>query len=216
MAMTLLPLSGVGIGLANCASPYGGAQMGGPQIVEASKALIMPAPGGPSVISVIEERFSNAIEQKVMVSTTASASGQNYFSIRMYGPMETDMQGAKPLDYTAVSAGQQVQDARRAVPGVAMKPSALFLRNSYGPFSYAFGQSSGGDSCLYGWQQVSAQDGGQASFASVGAIQVRLRLCEAGASEKDLLAVMYSYTITGSFPSEHWNPYGAPQDVANV
>jgi hypothetical protein len=42
---------------------------------------------------------------------------------------------------------------------------------------------------------------------------VRLRLCEAGASEKDLLSVMYGYTLTGSFASEQWNPYGAPAGI---
>lgn len=177
----------------------------------------MPAPGGPAVISVIEERFSNAVEQKVILGTDAATEGQNYFNIRLFGPMEGRARGNKSLSYHSVSAVALNNEALRAVPGVAMKTSPLFLRNSYGPFGYAFGQSKNGDSCIFGWQQLRSGEEQRKSFRNTGAIQIRLRLCEAGASEKSLLAVMYGYTVTGSFASDQWNPFGPAKDLsANV
>ena len=41
-----------------------------------------------------------------------------------------------------------------------------------------------------------------------GMIQVRLRLCDARASERQLFGVMYGYTIIGTLNGEIWNPYG--------
>jgi hypothetical protein len=41
-------------------------------------------------------------------------------------------------------------------------------------------------------------------------IQIRLRLCDARASERQLLGIVYGYTVTGTFDGDIWNPYGAP------
>jgi hypothetical protein len=44
-------------------------------------------------------------------------------------------------------------------------------------------------------------------------IQVRLRVCQSGASEKELVELMYGYTIVGGFSGTTWNPYGTPASV---
>lgn len=213
VAAVLLPV--LMAGLAACTATKSGTTISAPRTVEASKAMIVPAPGGPTVISVIEQRFSDAVEQKVILGTDAANEGQNYLSIRLYGPMERETRGAKSLGYKSFTAVGLNNEASRAVPGVAMTASTLFLRNNYGPFGYAFGQSSGGDSCIFGWQQLRSREAERESFRNAGAIQIRLRLCENGASEKDLLGVMYGYTVTGSFTSDQWNPFGAPKDVSD-
>ncbi len=204
------------LSLSACTATKSGTTIGGPQLIQTSKAMIMPAPGSASVLSVIEERFSNAVAQKVVLSTSSSVAGQNYLSIQMFGPMERETQGTRTLNYRPVAASALLQEARSAVPGVAMKISSLFLRNTYGPFGYAFGQSSEGDSCIYGWQQLRSSEAERSNFRNVGAVQVRLRLCETAASEKELLSVMYGYTITGSFYSYQWNPYGGPRPADNL
>lgn len=208
-----LPLS-LSVGLTACTATKSGTTISAPRTVETSQAMIVPAPGGPAVISVIEERFADAVEQKVVLGTNASNQGQNYLSIRLYGPMERATQGEKKLGYKAVTAVGLNNEALRAVPGVAMKTSTLFLRNNYGPFGYAFGQSAGGDSCIFGWQQLRSGEAERQSYRNAGAVQIRLRLCESGASEKELLGVMYGYTVTGTFASEQWNPFGSPKDVS--
>jgi hypothetical protein len=50
-------------------------------------------------------------------------------------------------------------------------------------------------------------------MANYGAIQVRLRMCQAGATEEKLLSAMYGYTINASVGTAGWNPYGAPESV---
>ena len=212
LAAAVLPL--LCGGLAACTATKSGTTISAPRTVETRQAMIVPAPGGPAVVSVIEERFSDAVEQKVILATDAANEGQNYLTIRLYGPMERATQGEKKLGYKSVTAVGLNNEALRAMPGVAMKTSTLFLRNNYGPFGYAFGQSLGGDSCIFGWQQLRSGDAERQSYRNVGAVQIRLRLCENGASEKELLAVMYGYTVTGSFASDQWNPFGAPRDVS--
>lgn len=201
-------------GLAACTVTKSGTTISAPRTVEASQAMILPAPGGPTVISVIEQRFSDAVEQKVILGTDATNEGQNYLSIRMYGPMERGTQGEKSLGYHALTSAALSGEIYRAMPGVPMKRSGLFLRNTYGPIGYAFGHTSGGDSCIFGWQQLRSSNAERSGYRNVGAIQVRLRLCENGASEKELLSVMYGYTVTGSFSSDQWNPFGRPRDAA--
>ena len=41
------------------------------------EAVIMPPPGGPAIVSVLEEQFSNAIDQQIMLRTDARTPGQN-------------------------------------------------------------------------------------------------------------------------------------------
>ena len=202
--------------LSACTATKSATTFSAPRTIDASQAMIMPAPGGPAVISLIEERFRDGVEQKVILGTDATNSGQNYLGIRLYGPMERDTQGTKRLGYKSITSVAMTNEAIRAVPGVPMKTSTLFLRNSYGPFGYAFGQSQGGDSCIYGWQQLRSGNNERQGFRNAGAIQIRLRLCENGASEKQLMGVMYGYTVTGSFASEQWNPFGKPKDVAST
>lgn len=196
------------LGLQGCVSADGGDVVAGPRAVDISRALIVPAPGGPTVQGVVEQRYSNAVEQHVLLSTAAEANGQNFFDIRMYGPMEWATGGRSPLPYRLFHAAYLGADMRAALPGVPLGISSLFLRNNYGPFGYAFGRTRAGDACLYGWQQIQASDAERANLRNSGLIQIRLRLCDHKASEKDLLSVMYGYTLTGSFNSEQWNPYG--------
>jgi hypothetical protein len=201
------------VGLSGCTTSEGAVAVTGARTVDASQSLALPAPGGPAIVSVIEQRYSNAVKQQVILSTSAATPGQNMIDVRMFGPMEWARGGEKRLPYRSALASDISREIRGAVPGVRMHMSGLFLRNNYGPFAYAYGESASGDSCIYGWQQLRADESERSSFRNSGAIQVRLRLCESGSSEKALLSVMYGYTLTGSFASEQWNPYGRPNGV---
>jgi hypothetical protein len=206
----------LGLSLSACASTDSADIIAAPKTVEATNAMVLPAPGGPSIVSVIEERFSDGVKQKIVLGTDAANPGQNYLEIRLYGPMERATQGRNKLGFKAFAAAGLTAEAARAMPGVPMTVSALFLRNSYGPFGYAFGRSKAGDACIYGWQQLRSTKDERAGFRNAGAIQIRLRLCQAGAGEKELLSVLYGYTINGSFGSEQWNPFGEPKDVSST
>ncbi|MBN9274834.1 MAG: cellulose biosynthesis protein BcsN, partial [Mesorhizobium sp.] len=76
-----------------------------------------------------------------------------------------------------------------------------------------YGRGAGDDGCLYGWQQIRSDVADRDRMRDLGMIQIRLRVCQAGASEKDLVEMMYGYTIVGGFSGATWNPYGTPASV---
>lgn len=176
-------------------------------------AFALPQPGGPAVVSIVQREYSNSTQQDIYLFTSASTPGQNVLRVQLFGPVGLQMDGQKTAGYSSLRASQISGEMRKEFPGVALAKSPLFLQNNYGPFGYAFGRGQGNDGCLYGWQQVRASQADRSAFRNRGTIQVRLRLCEDGASEQKLLATMYNYTIRGAFNAAGWNPYGEPPAV---
>jgi len=182
-------------------------------IVPASSALVVPAPGTSSIVSVVQRQYTNAVEQQVALSTSAATPGQNFLSIQAFGPVETVAMPGGTLAFKPVRHSAIQSEIRTYFPGRALAISSNFVRNGYGPFGYAYGRGAGNDGCLYGWQQIRSDEADRNKLNSLGMIQIRLRVCEAGASEKDLVELMYGYTIVGGFAGATWNPYGTPASV---
>lgn len=179
-------------------------------IVPAETALVLPPPGGPAVLNVVERRRTNAIEQDIYLYTSASTPGQNFLRAQFFGPMETRFDQQKSSGYVAVKGAEMMRQARRALPGVALAQSSDFLQNNYGPFGYAYGRGRGDDGCIFAWQQIRGAENHRSPLKGYGTIQIRFRYCATGASETELLAPVYNYTIVGTFGDPAWNPYGAP------
>ncbi|MCJ8052494.1 cellulose biosynthesis protein BcsN [Shinella curvata] len=199
--------------LGGCAARPGAGVATLSSTVPAASALVLPAPGTLSIVSVIQRQYTNAIEQQIALSTSASSSGQNFISIQAFGPAETvAMPGGtlsfKPVRHSAIQA-----EIRRHFPDGRLTISSNFVRNTYGPFGYAYGPGAGNDGCLYGWQQIRSDEADRNLMNSFGMLQIRLRVCQAGASEKQLVELMYGYTIVGGFTGATWNPYGTPAAV---
>jgi len=182
-------------------------------MVPASSALVLPAPGTSSIVSVVQRQYTNAVEQQVVLSTSATTSGQNFLGIQAFGPVETAAMPGGTLAYRPVRHSAILSEIRTYFPGRTLAISTNFVRNGYGPFGYAYGRGAGNDGCLYGWQQIRSDEADRNRLDSLGMIQIRLRVCEAGASEKDLVELMYGYTIVGGFAGATWNPYGKPAPV---
>lgn len=177
-------------------------------------AILLPPPGGPGILSVIERRYDNALEQDIYIHTSARTPGQNAFRVQMFGTISPFRLSDNKLTSRPVTTAGIATEMRKALPGIRMKRASFYVQNNYGPFGYAFGRGAGGDLCMYAWQQVRAPTGTISPLANHGSIQVRLRLCKANATERELLAVMYHYTITGAVDTAGWNPYGEPQPVS--
>jgi hypothetical protein len=178
--------------------------------VPSETAFALPPPGGPAVVNIVERRFSNSTQQDIFLFTSAATPGQNVLRLQLFGPVGLQMDGQKGLGYSSIRASEIAKEMRRELPGVALTQSPLYLQNNYGPFSYAYGRGHGNDACLYAWQQIRSPEEARTVFQNRGTIQVRLRLCEDGASEEKLLATMYGYTIRAAFNAPGWNPYGEP------
>lgn len=179
--------------------------------VPAEQAMVMPPPAGPGIVSIIERRFNNAISQDIHLVTDASTPGQNMLKVQLFGTESAFRHADNSLGVSSITDGKIASEMRQSLPRVAMSKSQFYVQNAYGPFGYAFGRGRGSDLCLYAWQQIRTRDQGT-PFANYGVIQIRLRTCEANATEAKLLAVMYNFTINAAVDALGWNPYGANRE----
>ncbi|MEP7453555.1 cellulose biosynthesis protein BcsN [Phyllobacterium sp. SB3] len=177
-------------------------------MVDASQAYALPPPGGPSVVSVIERPYNNAVQQEILLSTSANTPGQNVFRIQLFGPVKPNLSGGETLRDPQLGVADISRELRGTLPGVAMHRSPNYVQNRYGPFGFASGRSTSGDTCIYAWQRIRPSESQTRWLTGRGSIQLRLRLCDASLSEEQLLAFMYGFTINASFNSYSWNPYG--------
>ena len=194
--------------LAGCAS--GGA----PQIllstrtVDASQAYALPPPGGPTIVSVIERPYNNAVQQEILLATSARTPGQNVFRVQFFGPVKANLSGGDTLRDPQLGVADIGRELRGTLPGIPMRRSPIYVQNKYGPFGYASGHTRSGDTCIYAWQRIRPPESQTRWLTGRGSIQVRLRLCDSTLSEGQLLAFMYGFSINAAFNSYSWNPYG--------
>lgn len=202
--IALLSLAGLGT---SCTTTGGVRQSTGAETVANEKALAFPPPGGPAIVTVVERRHKDDVEQTISLATSSSVAGQNFLKIQFLG-VSGGNPGLGSTPYKAVSENAIARELAAAIPGVRLARSATFVQNTYGPFGYASGQSRSGETCLYAWQQIRAGHSTQAQLQNFSMVQIRLRLCDARASERQLLSTVYGYTIAGGFVNEALNPYG--------
>ncbi|MCO5063498.1 MAG: cellulose biosynthesis protein BcsN [Rhizobiaceae bacterium] len=163
----------------------------------AEQAFVFPPIGGPAIVGVIEGKRGGRTYQEILLNTNSSVPGQNRFEVSI-------ARNAAPVvdPYPRIFA-----EARSALPGVRMSRSPYYVQNRYGPFGYSIGRGTSKDLCLFGWQTIRTK---ASPMTKQGAIDIRLRLCETGATERKLLSVMYGYTVNAFLNSQQWNPYGDP------
>lgn len=179
------------------------------RVVSDNTAYVLPPPGGPSLVAVSERSYSNGIQQDIALATSSGISGQNAMRVRLFGPIKGKAPGQTALPGQFLSLANIDSEIRRAVPGVPMQKAAFFVQNRYGPFGYAVGRR-GRETCLYGFQEIKSRE---FTWNDRGSVDIRVRLCESGASEGDLLAFMYGYTVNVFVDAAGWNPYGEPAAV---
>ncbi|MBY5718743.1 cellulose biosynthesis protein BcsN [Rhizobium leguminosarum] len=211
---TILLVAAAGM-MAGCTSTGGVRQPSAPETVAPEKALVLPPPGGPSIVSVVERKRGNGVEQTISLFTSSSVPGQNSLKVQFFGASGANP-GVGNAGFSKINESGIAREVARSAAGVPMTTSAIFLQNAYGPFGYASGRSRAGDTCVYAWQQIRSSTAANTQARNFGMIQLRLRLCDARASERQLLGIVYGYTVTGTFDGEVWNPYGnpPPADVA--
>jgi len=201
-----------GVVLAGCSSSRGLPLRSDDEtrMVPNEQAFALPEIGGPAVTAVLEKRYANATEQDVLLATSAVTPGQNMLRIQIFGPVDTTLASQDTLRAGYLVAKNTGAEMRDLIPGVRMQTSGYYVQNEYGPFGYAVGRTTSGDTCLYAWQRITSTGFKQTWIGNKGSIQVRLRLCDQNASEQRLLQSMYGYTINASFKDQNWNPYGEP------
>jgi hypothetical protein len=183
--------------------------------VPTARAIIVPPPGGPSVVAVLQQRYQNGVSQEIALSTASLTRGQNAFYVSLLNNNASDPDATDTLTIPRLTEDRIAKEMEDRIPGVEMETSLVYVQNRFGPFGFATGRSPAGDLCLYAWQRI--EPGKPAVFVPGGTISVRLRLCDADASVDQLLRVMYGYTIAAYYRQESWNPYGeAPPPPAGL
>jgi len=205
--LTLLVLAG------GCASGGAPQVFNSTRVVDSQEAYALPPPGGPSIVSVIQRNYNNAVQQEILLSNSAHTPGQNVLRVQFFGPVKPNLSGGDTLRDRQLGTTNISREMRGTLPGVAMQRSPNFVQNRYGPFGFASGRSRSGDTCIYAWQRIRPPETQTRWLTGRGSIQVRLRLCDAKLTEEQLLAVMYGYTINAAFNDYSWNPYGEPAGV---
>lgn len=163
------------------------------QITRPSSAFILPPPGGPAIVTVVETRFPNAIRQDISLATEARSAGENRISIIRFTGKGGDGSDAalKDIPFTEVNL---TEEALAAWPGSGMAVSPYYVQNAYGPFGYAIAKPPNGDSCLYAWQRIEPALK-PSGAVDRGAIIIRVQLCRRGVSEETLLGIMYNLRL---------------------
>ncbi|MEM0908663.1 MAG: cellulose biosynthesis protein BcsN [Pseudomonadota bacterium] len=170
---------------------------------------MVPPPGGPGVVAILEKRYTNGLVQDIILENNSSAAGQNVLIVRAYGPMGPDA-GRGRLRTDIPSLNGVREEMRERFPGVHMSVSGLYAQNRYGPLGYATGRSRTGSNCLYVWQRIASDPG--LFRVERGAITWRLRLCDPNRTQRQLLQIAYGFNVVGYFDSDYWNPYGTPPE----
>jgi hypothetical protein len=176
--------------------------------VPATRAIIVPPPGGPSVVAVLQRSYQDGLSQEIALSTASLTTGQNAFYVSMLNNTQANPEQSETLSLPSLSQDRLLSEMEERMPGVEMQTSLVYVQNKFGPFGFATGRSSSGDLCLYAWQRIEPDE--PAVFLPGGSVSVRLRLCDADATVEQLLRVFYGFTIAAYYRQESWNPYGDP------
>lgn len=173
--------------------------------VPVARAMIALPPGRLSAIAVLERRYRNAVFQEIALSTDSSVAGQNAFHVSATEDLAIRSEFDDVLRIRRPNLETVDTEMSERLPGIAMRTSPQAVQNRYGPFGYATGRSAEGDACLYAWQQIEADK--PILFKPIGAVSIRLRLCDARATEAQLLRTMYAYTVPASLLPEGWSAH---------
>lgn len=178
-----------------------------PMVIAPAQSIVVPPPGGPAVVSVVQTTYPNAVKHDIFLETTARTAGENKISVIRFVGKGSDGSdaGLSDIPFTRVNL---TEEALAAWPNSGMAVSPFFVQNNYGPFGYAIAKPSNGDVCIYAWQRIEATLR-PSGAVDRGSINVRLQLCRRGVTEAQLLEVMYQLRLnTGVFP-----PGKAPMQI---
>jgi hypothetical protein len=203
-------VAGLATTLAGCASGdgrFGLDVVSQAAAVPASRALVVPPPAGPPIVGVVERSYANAVVQNVALATRAATPGQSEIVVRALRGGPAGEGETATLDDGRMSADAIAREMDERLPGIDMRASLAYTQNKYGPFGFATGSPGNGDLCLYAWQRIERTNG-WVFERDRGVVSIRLRLCEAGRTEAELLRTAYGLTFQGS--ARGFKPFDEP------
>ncbi|MGJ8572121.1 MAG: cellulose biosynthesis protein BcsN [Hoeflea sp.] len=154
---------------------------------EYAAAYLPQVAGG--IKAVRQSSKPEQVFQTILYPNPGYQAGENSLSVSIAPP------SSGKSYYQAPSQREIANEMRIALPGIAMTIASVPGENLQGPFGYAIGRASGGDSCIFGWQiaeDISRSD--QVGFSKLAskryAAKLRLRYCHPSLSEAALVSLM--------------------------
>jgi len=147
----------------------------------------LPAAAG-DVLTVLEQRRSNAVMQQIILRGDAPTFGENKIIVNAITATPT---GRDDVRLEQPSDASIEDELAEGFPNIRMTVSLALNHNAYGPFGYALGRSPGAVTCIYAWQWIAGEDKPNL-LAGMNAprsfpVSIRVRLCRAGSSEQALV-----------------------------
>ncbi len=166
-----------------------------------------------AVVSVVQTRRTDGIDQKITLVGDSGSRGDNVIDVTTRRRNRNTP--VTHVDETAIQA-----EMAERLPGVAMSMTTRVVVSASGPIGVATGRPGPGAACLYAWSTGGAdRSRGAVMTRALGIdgaegddLQVRVRLCRQGASEEQLIALAEGLRIdraTGSTSDERtYRPVG--------
>lgn len=126
--------------------------------VPTDRAFVSLGPGAPGVLSIVESRYRNATRQTIALVTRGKTPGENQLRVDIYGMTNAGMPLEATLPDRPLNDVELYSEAQEALPNVSLHMSLNYMQNRLGPFGYAVGRSTQGDTCIYAWQRVATPD----------------------------------------------------------
>src|SRR6478752_10271329 len=111
--LRLMALAGLAGLTASCTSTGNIRQPSAAETIASEKALALPPPGGPSIVSVVEQKRGNGVEQTISLFTSSSVQGQNFLKAQFLGASGTNP-GAGSASYRMIREGDIAREMARS------------------------------------------------------------------------------------------------------
>lgn len=157
-------------------------------IAPSSAIAALPWDAG-SIVSVVETRRTDGIDQKITLVGDAGTRGDNEIDV-------TTRRRNRNTVTTPVDEAQIRGEIAERLPGVTMSGEMRLVASGAGPLGLVTGRGEGGAACLYAW---SSGDGARrrVDMARMLGIDgpegddmtIRVRLCRRGVGEEQLVAL---------------------------
>lgn len=178
-------------------------------IAPSSAIAALPWDAG-SIVSVVETRRTDGIDQKITLVGDAGTRGDNEIDV-------TTRRRNRNTITTPVDEAQIRGEIAERLPGVTMSGEMRLVASGAGPLGLVTGRGEGGSACLYAW---SSGDGARrrVDMARMLGIDgpegddmtIRVRLCRRGVGEEQLVALAEGLRLRPDFAAGRPTAAAAP------
>jgi hypothetical protein len=174
--------------------------------VSPTLAFVSLGPGAPRDLSVVESPYANATRQTIALATHGKTPGENQLRIDVFGLTNPNLAPDSSLPDLPLNEADLMAEAQDVLSDASLRISTNYMQNRYGPFGYAVGKSSQGDTCVYAWQRLETPEQKLSIVNSRNTISIRLRICDPKASEATLASLMMNLSVNVRLSGGSWTP----------